>query len=81
MAILNIWSQRNANVVEATVFNYQIKGFALPWIWLTLNVLPFREYGIYTGIGFVTGYICYFFKFAYPEQYGGKCFINAPNFL
>ncbi|XP_017469298.1 PREDICTED: derlin-1-like [Rhagoletis zephyria] len=65
----NIWCQLNKDVIVNFWFGTRFKAVYLPWV-LVIMELVFQG-SIASLIGTFIGHFYYFFKFQYPQEFGG----------
>lgn len=80
VSVLYIWCQLNKDVIVSFWFGTQFKALYLPWVLAALNMI-LHGGGVQEIIGIIVGHIFFFFKFQYPQEYGGALLFDTPQFL
>jgi len=80
LSILYIWCQLNKDTIVQFWFGTQFKAMYLPWVLVAFNMI-IRGGGMNELIGILVGHLYYFLMFRYPQEFGGRQFINTPQFL
>lgn len=80
LAVLYIWCQANKDTIVQFWFGTQFKAMYLPWVLVAFNMV-IRGGGLNELIGILVGHLYYFLAFKYPQEFGGRAFIQTPSFL
>jgi len=80
LSVLYVWCQFNKDQVVQFWFGTQFKAMYLPWVLLAFNVIVSGG-GWYEFIGIVVGHIYFYVMYKYPQDFGGRQFIQTPAFF
>lgn len=80
LCVLYIWCQLHKDVIVNFWFGTRFKAMYLPWVLFGFNFI-LAGAGISDLIGILCGHLYYFLKFIYPQESGGRSFLQTPNFL
>ncbi|VDM42646.1 unnamed protein product [Toxocara canis] len=80
LSVLYIWCQLNKDQIVQFWFGTQFKAMYLPWILVAFNMV-LRGGGMNELIGILVGHSYYFLMFKYPQDFGGRAFLNTPEIL
>uniref|UniRef100_A0A915KRW6 Derlin n=1 Tax=Romanomermis culicivorax TaxID=13658 RepID=A0A915KRW6_ROMCU len=80
LSILYIWCQTNADTIVQFWFGTSFKALYLPWVLVGFNMI-IRGGGVNELIGILVGHLYYFLAFKYPQEFGGRSFLQTPGFL
>ncbi|XP_023236174.1 derlin-1-like isoform X1 [Centruroides sculpturatus] len=80
LSVLYVWCQLKKDIIVNFWFGTQFKALYLPWVLLAFNVL-FSGGGLYELIGILVGHLYFFFKFKYPQEFGGRALLRTPDIL
>ncbi|EJW83128.1 derlin-1 [Wuchereria bancrofti] len=80
LSVLYIWCQMNRDQIVQFWFGTQFKAMYLPWILVGFNIV-LRGGGMNELIGILVGHAYYFITFKYPQDFGGRAFLQTPQIL
>ncbi|KAI3380941.1 hypothetical protein SNEBB_006778 [Seison nebaliae] len=80
MSILYIWCQFHKDEIVRFWFGTQFKAMYLPWVYLGFNFI-LQGGGFVELMGIIVGHLYYFLKVKYPIDFGGRQFLETPQFL
>lgn len=80
MAIVYIWCSMNADQIVNFWFGMAFQAMYFPWVLLAMGILTGGS-GIPDLIGIFAGHLYFFLKIKYPRDFGGKEFLNTPEFV
>jgi len=80
LSVLYIWCQCNKDTIVQFWFGTQFKAMYLPWVLVAFNMI-IRGGGINELIGILVGHLYFFLMFKYPQDFGGRSFLQTPSFL
>lgn len=78
-SVIYVWASCNPEVVANFYFGIKVKGAYLPW---ALAAWEFVIDGSPIGFfGIVVGHIYFFLKYKWPVDFGGRDFLETPQFF
>lgn len=80
LSVLYVWCQINRDQIVQFWFGTQFKAMYLPWILVGFNIV-LRGGGMNELIGILVGHAYYFITFKYPQDFGGRSFLQTPQIL
>jgi len=80
LSVLYIWCQLNKDTIVQFWFGTQFKAMYLPWILVGFNMI-LRGGGMNELIGILVGHLYCSLMFKYPQDFGGRAFLQTPQFL
>jgi len=80
LSVLYVWCQFNKDQIVQFWFGTQFKAMYLPWVLLAFNLVVSGG-GWYEFIGIVVGHIYFYVMYKYPQDFGGRQFIQTPSFF
>jgi derlin-1 len=80
LSVLYVWCQFNKDQVVSFWFGTHFKAMYLPWILLAFNFIA-GSGGWYEFLGIVVGHLYFYVMYKYPQDFGGRQFIQTPSFL
>jgi len=80
LSVLYVWCQCNKDTIVQFWFGTQFKAMYLPWVLVAFNMI-IRGGGINELIGILVGHLYFFLMFKYPQDFGGRSFLQTPSFL
>ena len=80
IATIYVFCQLNPEMIVTFFFGIQFQARYLPWI-LTLFHFVTQGSVMMEIMGILVGHIYFFLKFKYPVEFGGKDYLQTPQFL
>lgn len=80
LSVLYIWCQLNKDVIVNFWFGTQFKAMYLPWVLFGFNLI-ISGGGMMELVGILVGHLYFFFKFKYPQEFGGPDLLSTPKIL
>ncbi|CAK9295226.1 unnamed protein product [Gordionus sp. m RMFG-2023] len=80
LSMLYIWCQLNKDVIVSFWFGTQFKAIYLPWVLAAFNMI-LQGSAMSEILGILVGHLYFFLKFKYPQEMGGRSFLETPNIL
>lgn len=80
LSVLYVWCQLNKDVIVNVWFGMRFKAMYLPWVLFAFNLI-ISGGGMMELFGILVGHIYVFFKFKYPQEFGGREWLVTPTFL
>ncbi|ELU14793.1 hypothetical protein CAPTEDRAFT_179997 [Capitella teleta] len=80
LSVLYIWCQLNKDTIVQFWFGTQFKAMYLPWILVAFNMI-IRGGGFNELLGIMVGHLYFFLAYKYPQDFGGRSFLQTPQFL
>jgi derlin-1 len=80
LSVLYIWCQFNKDQIVQFWFGTQFKAMYLPWILVAFNMI-LGHGGWQELLGIFVGHLYFFLMYKYPQDFGGRQFLQTPSFL
>lgn len=80
LSVLYVWCQLNKEVIVSFWFGTRFKAMYLPWVLLGFNLIMSNG-SLFAIIGILVGHLYFFLKFTYPQELGGRAFLETPSFM
>ncbi|CAO1352894.1 unnamed protein product [Diamesa hyperborea] len=80
LSVLYVWCQLNKEVIVSFWFGTRFKAMYLPWVLLGFNLIMSNG-SLFAIIGILVGHLYFFLKFTYPQELGGRAFLETPSFI
>jgi Derlin-1 len=80
LSVLYVWCQLNKEVIVSFWFGTRFKAMYLPWVLLGFNMLMSNG-SLFAVVGILVGHLYFFLKFTYPQELGGRSFLETPAFI
>ncbi|XP_076370492.1 derlin 1 [Tachypleus tridentatus] len=80
MTVVYIWCQLHKDVIVTFWFGIQLKAMYLPWVLFAFQFI-ISGGGFDDLIGILVGHLYFFLMFKYPQDFGGRAFLQTPQIL
>ncbi|KRY31445.1 Derlin-1, partial [Trichinella spiralis] len=80
LSILYVWCQLNKDMIVPFWFGTYFKALYLPWALMFFNMI-LRGGGFNELVGILVGHLYFFLAIKYPQEFGGRSFLQTPKFL
>ena len=80
LGTIYVFCQLNPEMIVTFFFGIQFKAIYLPWVFVIFNFVLSGQF-IMELLGIVVGHIYFFLKFKYPVEFGGRDFLQTPQFI
>jgi len=80
LSVLYVWCQLNRDQIVQFWFGTQFKAMYLPWILVAFNMI-IRGGGLNELLGILVGHLYFFLMYKYPQDFGGRSFLQTPQIL
>lgn len=80
LSVLYVWCQVNRDQIVTFWFGTQFKAMYLPWVLFGFNMI-LGNGGWHELLGILVGHLYFFLMFKYPQDFGGRQFLQTPSFL
>lgn len=79
ISVIYVWCQLNKEVIVSFWFGLRFKAMYLPWVLLVVDIIISNP--VYAIVGILVGHLYFFLKFTYPQELGGRAFLETPSFM
>lgn len=78
LSVLYVWCQVNRDQIVQFWFGTQFKAMYLPWVLFAFNMI-LGSGGWHELLGILVGHLYFFLMFKYPQDFGGRQFLQTPS--
>lgn len=80
LSVLYVWCQFNKDTIVSFWFGTQFKAMYLPWVLVAFNTI-IKGFAMNQILGILVGHLYFFLMFKYPQDFGGRQFLQTPAIL